>query len=264
MAKAGKPSRHPKARAKRSPKSRIPKAKVARVRDKVGKPRGQQSPEGKGKAQSKEPQSGQPQREGQTQRDTQPKQPKQTQDQKGPAQKGAEGKGGGAGVGGSGSVQLTTEQRTKIRTTVLQGGNAPRVTNVNFNVNVGTVVPRISAGGGGSALAGGDPSGVARLQILHRRRAYHHHRRQLRHRCCAGGLTTRYSRCDRAAGTAALCFARQVVATSNRWSDRSCGRVRAAIPAPGWCRRRSSAAARPAHDRSPYGPASHRPGTPGP
>ena len=37
---------------------------------------------------------------------------------------------------------LTTEQRTKIRETVLVGGNAPRVTNVNFSLNVGTSVPR--------------------------------------------------------------------------------------------------------------------------
>jgi hypothetical protein len=39
-----------------------------------------------------------------------------------------------------GNVTLTTEQRTKIRQTVLTG-NAPRATNVNFSVSVGTVVP---------------------------------------------------------------------------------------------------------------------------
>jgi len=39
-------------------------------------------------------------------------------------------------------VTFTTEQRTKIRETVLRGSNAPRVTNVNFNIRVGTVVPR--------------------------------------------------------------------------------------------------------------------------
>jgi uncharacterized protein DUF1236 len=37
---------------------------------------------------------------------------------------------------------LTTEQRTKIRETVLVGGNAPRVNNVNFSLSVGTSVPR--------------------------------------------------------------------------------------------------------------------------
>jgi hypothetical protein len=38
-------------------------------------------------------------------------------------------------------VSLTSEQRTKIRSSVLTR-NAPRVTSVNFSVNVGTVVPR--------------------------------------------------------------------------------------------------------------------------
>lgn len=37
---------------------------------------------------------------------------------------------------------LTTEQKTKVRERVLHGGKAPRVTNVNFSINVGTVVPR--------------------------------------------------------------------------------------------------------------------------
>jgi len=37
---------------------------------------------------------------------------------------------------------LTTEQRTHIRETVLRGGNVPRVTNVNFSIQVGTKVPR--------------------------------------------------------------------------------------------------------------------------
>ena len=41
----------------------------------------------------------------------------------------------------SSNVSLTTEQKTKIRTTVLIG-SAPRVTNVNFDIKVGIVVPR--------------------------------------------------------------------------------------------------------------------------
>ena len=41
----------------------------------------------------------------------------------------------------SSNVSLTTEQKTKIRTTVLIG-SAPRVTNVNFDIKVGTMVPR--------------------------------------------------------------------------------------------------------------------------
>jgi Protein of unknown function (DUF1236) len=42
---------------------------------------------------------------------------------------------------GAGNVTLTTEQRTKIRQSVLQGANAPRAANVNFSLTIGTVVP---------------------------------------------------------------------------------------------------------------------------
>lgn len=74
------------------------------------------------------------------------KQPAQAQDQRGPAgsKMGSDAKGdkSGATVGSasSGSVNLTTEQRTEIRQTVLTQ-SAPRATNINFAVNVGTVVP---------------------------------------------------------------------------------------------------------------------------
>ena len=44
------------------------------------------------------------------------------------------------GAASSGAVNLTTEQRTTIRKEVLTT-NAPRATNINFQVNVGTVVP---------------------------------------------------------------------------------------------------------------------------
>lgn len=40
------------------------------------------------------------------------------------------------------NVQLNDEQRTQIRTTVIEGRGAPRVGNVNFDVAVGTVIPR--------------------------------------------------------------------------------------------------------------------------
>jgi hypothetical protein len=117
-----------------------------------------QEGQGKGKAQSKEPrtqgQGGQGQRETQAPREGQPQQgqqspqqgqqPKQQpqQGQQTPPrdnQKGAEGKSGGAPSGG---VTLNTEQRTNIRNTVLKASNAPRLTSVNFSINVGTVVPR--------------------------------------------------------------------------------------------------------------------------
>ena len=38
-------------------------------------------------------------------------------------------------------MSLTTEQRTKIRQTVLAGSNVPRAANVDFSISVGTVVP---------------------------------------------------------------------------------------------------------------------------
>ena len=43
--------------------------------------------------------------------------------------------------GAAGNLTLTTEQRTQVRQTILQGSNAPRVDTVNFSVNVGTAVP---------------------------------------------------------------------------------------------------------------------------
>jgi Protein of unknown function (DUF1236) len=45
-------------------------------------------------------------------------------------------------AGGGAQGQISTEQRTQIRQTVMQVGDAPRVSNVNFSLSVGTVVPR--------------------------------------------------------------------------------------------------------------------------
>jgi hypothetical protein len=44
--------------------------------------------------------------------------------------------------GGAANVSLNDQQRTKIRETVINSRSAPRVSNVDFSVNVGTVVPR--------------------------------------------------------------------------------------------------------------------------
>jgi len=44
--------------------------------------------------------------------------------------------------GGAANVSLNDQQRTQIRETVINSRSAPRVTNVDFSVNVGTVVPR--------------------------------------------------------------------------------------------------------------------------
>jgi hypothetical protein len=76
----------------------------------------------------------------QTQRDQSPTQqgqpPQRQQGQQGQPSQGQAQRGQSGG-----SVTLTTEQRTKIRETVLVGGNAPRASNVNFSLNVGTSVP---------------------------------------------------------------------------------------------------------------------------
>ena len=68
--------------------------------------------------------------------------PAQTDRDKGKAQKGAQDKDGPAQTdrdkGKAGT--MTTEQRTRVRETVITKG--PKVTNVNFSVSVGTVVPR--------------------------------------------------------------------------------------------------------------------------
>jgi Protein of unknown function (DUF1236) len=90
-------------------------------------------------------QTGQPQMRDQTQpRTGQGQTPQQQRGQTGQQQKGQPGtqQQTGQGQSGAGSAALTTEQRSRIRTTVLQGGNVNRVSNVNFNIRVGTVVPR--------------------------------------------------------------------------------------------------------------------------
>jgi hypothetical protein len=136
-----------KGQAQGQPEKGKAQSKEPTTRGQGGQVQGQ--PE-KGKAKPKEPQTrgqGQPQRtEGQREDTKQPKSQTQREDRR-EGQKGSEGtreqKGAkGKDAGGSGGVKLTQEQRTKIRTSVIQSGNAPRVTNVNFNISVGTVVPR--------------------------------------------------------------------------------------------------------------------------
>jgi hypothetical protein len=76
--------------------------------------------ETQGQAPRREPEQGQAQR--------QAPQPSQPQHAQGQAQR-------------RGNVALSTEQRTRIRESVLTGSNVPRVDNVNFSLSVGTAVP---------------------------------------------------------------------------------------------------------------------------
>jgi hypothetical protein len=77
------------------------------------------------------------QKQGDRQKQDAQKQGDQKQgDQKQDAQKQGDAK------SGDGGKTLSAEQKTKVRETVIRSSNAPRVTNVNFSVTVGAVVPR--------------------------------------------------------------------------------------------------------------------------
>jgi hypothetical protein len=95
---------------------------------------GQPRTQGQTQREQSQPQ-GQTRTPGQNQGQTQPQQIQPGRNQPGQAQ-------GQSQSGGGTSVTLTTEQRTKVRQTVLEGRSAPRVDKVDFSLNVGTVVPR--------------------------------------------------------------------------------------------------------------------------
>jgi hypothetical protein len=99
--------------------------------------------EGQKATPEREGQKATPQREGQKatpEREGQKAPPEQEGQKATPQREGAtqEGRTGGAGA------ELSTEQRTQVRQTILQSGNVPRVSRseVNINISVGTVVPR--------------------------------------------------------------------------------------------------------------------------
>jgi hypothetical protein len=104
------------------------------------------------RGQAQQPRAGQDDRgrTGQTQMDRGPtQQPRAGQTETQPPRAGQTGTqqqrtGEGRTGATSGSASLSTEQRTRIRETVLKGGGAARVsrTEVNFNISVGTTVPR--------------------------------------------------------------------------------------------------------------------------
>jgi len=112
-------------------------------------PRGgaEPSPPSQGEGQQKKKEQTQPgqkqegQKQGQPQSQGQGQKQDQGQNQGQPQTQGqGQGKQDAQQRSGS-SVTFTTEQRIRVRTTVLQDNNAPRATNVNFSINVGTAVP---------------------------------------------------------------------------------------------------------------------------
>jgi hypothetical protein len=128
-------------KSQRGQRDQKEKTTQGKDRDMDKSQRGQREDRDKDKAQrgqrdqttgQREGQREQGQRDGQRDRDQSPKQGQKDQDrrdQQGQAKQDRDG----------GKTTLSSEQRTKIRTTVLNRG--PRVSNVNFSVSVGTVVP---------------------------------------------------------------------------------------------------------------------------
>ena len=68
-----------------------------------------------------------------------------------------------------GDVKLSDRQRTTIRDTVLHGRSAPlAIGHVDFNVRVGTIVPRKASDSrrAGAGNPGSDRAAVARILVL--------------------------------------------------------------------------------------------------
>jgi Protein of unknown function (DUF1236) len=120
---------------KAAPQQEGQKAAPQQEGQKAPQQEGQKAPQREGqKAPPGEGQKAAPQREGQKAA------PQQEGQKASPQREGAtkEGKTGEAGA------ELSTQQRTEVRQTILRSGNVPRVSRseVNINISVGTVVPR--------------------------------------------------------------------------------------------------------------------------
>ena len=96
---------------------------------------------------------------------------------------------------GSQRARLTEEQRTRIRSTVINVAGAPRVASVDFDVTVGTVIPRgrISHRAG-PRNAGANRTGMAWIPLLRLRRPSSHRQ------------SARYEDRCRRSGVARICY----------------------------------------------------------
>jgi hypothetical protein len=135
-----------------NPRARVRKARRHPRSGRINRSAGPQAnPRGK----VQEGQKASPQQQNQQERGTTGQPPRQGQDTQGQGQQprqdmqrgeGRQQPGATQDQGGTGgaTAQLTTEQRTQVRQTVLQSGNVPRVSrsDVDINISVGTVVPR--------------------------------------------------------------------------------------------------------------------------
>jgi hypothetical protein len=106
--------------------------------------RGQEQ-EKRAPAQAQQRDQDQKRTEGQTQRNQDQKSTQgQIQNRRDQEQNRTEGRAeqGSKASGGTSSVTLSTAQRTKLRQTVIEGRNAPKVGKVDFSLTEGTVIPR--------------------------------------------------------------------------------------------------------------------------
>jgi len=130
---------------------------AAQVEEKEGTPKQQQGKQQNQKEQRAEPKGKADERsqaqkgertEGQKGERTEGQKGERTEGQKGERAEGQKGERNDAQKGertdARGDKTLTVEQKTRVRETVLRGGNAPRVTksNITFSISVGTAVPR--------------------------------------------------------------------------------------------------------------------------
>ena len=107
---------------------------------------------------------------------------------------------------GKSSVSFTTEQRTKIRETVLRGGNAPRVSKVDFDIKVGTAVPALRPRRDGSRRHRRGPPAMARISLFRLQRRDHHRRQGQPHRGDRRSVTIQRQSEMRKGGRAAALF----------------------------------------------------------
>jgi Protein of unknown function (DUF1236) len=143
--KAGQSAQSPKKDAdKAQTTGQAPKAGDAKKGEDAKKAQGSK-PQTTGQApkaeDTKKAPDSKPQTTGQAPREGQAQQPQQQQPAAQQGQSGTQ-QGQAGQAGGGAQAQLSTEQRTQIRQTVMQVGNAPRVSSVTFSLSVGTVVPR--------------------------------------------------------------------------------------------------------------------------
>jgi hypothetical protein len=137
--KAAPKAIEPKATPKAAPKAAAPKAEpktAPKIAPKSAEPKA--DPKAKPKA---APKSAEPKADPKVKPKAAPKSAEPKVDPKAKPKAAPKSAEPSAGVPGT-PTTVTTEQRTQIRQAIISESNVPRVTNVNFSLTVGTVIPR--------------------------------------------------------------------------------------------------------------------------